>query len=208
MAARRHRSGSHHRPAPITVPPPWVNPNEPSWFEREQDGAPEGASPSSRESSKVSTRGEGWVAPTSIRAHKCMDEIRALVELGRYEISAHVQSHMIEEGFDKEHCVGAVLGGRVLEVYVPPQQRRQSERFLVAGRFHLSARNTCPLHIVCEFFLLPAPARAVPLKPGATHAASRASASRKPEMEEHVRFVTAYIPRPPAWISPHVRAPR
>ena len=203
MAARRHRSGSHHRPAPITAPPPWANPNEPSWFEREQDGA----SPSSRESSKVSTRGEGWVAPTSIRAHKCMEEIRVLVELGRYEISAHVQSHMIEEGFDKEHCVGAVLGGRVLEVYLPPQQRRQSERLLVAGRFHLSARTTCPLHIVCEFFHLPAPRPAAHLKPNA-HVPRTSSSSQATELEEHVRFVTAYIPRPPAWVSPHVRAPR
>lgn len=204
MAARRHRSGSHHRPAPITAPPPWADPNESSWFDREQSGA----SPSSRESSKVCTRGEGWVAPSSIRARKCMDEIRVLVESGRYEISAHVQSHMIEEGFDKEHCVGAVLGGRVLEVYVPPQQRRQSERFLVAGRFHLSARNTCPLHVVCEFFLLPAPVRPALLKPRAAHATSRVPASQPREMEEHVRFVTAYIPRPPAWVSPHVRAPR
>lgn len=206
MAARRHRSGSHHRPAPISVPPPWMNPNEPSWFEREQS---DNTSPSSsnssardRQAGKVSTRSDGWASVASPRAHKCMEEIRALVESGRYEISAHVQSHMIEEGFDKEHCVGAVLGGRVLEVYVPPQQRRERERFLVAGRFHLSARNTCPLHIVCEFFQSPAPRPAAPSKLGS------AAMSEEAAPEDRVRFVTAYIPRPPAWISPHVRAPR
>ncbi len=189
MAARRRRTGSHHRPAPIVAPPWWANSNEGSWFEREQS---QGEAPPPGD--KVSTRGLGWVAPSSPRAQKCLELIHALVESGRYEFSAHTQSHMIEEGFDKEHCVGAVLGGRVLEVYVPPQQRRERERFLVAGRFHLSARNTCPLHIVCEFFQAAAPQP----RPGAAQGA----------LEERVRFVTAYIPRPPEWISPHVRAPR
>ncbi len=193
MAARRRRTGSHHRPAPIAAPPWWAQSSERSWFEREQ-GAGASAPQGDKQGDKVSTLGVGWVAPSSPRAQKCLELIHALVESGRYEFSAHTQSHMIEEGFDKEHCVGAVLGGRVLEVYVPPQQRRERERFLVAGRFHLSARNTCPLHIVCELFDTPAPRP----KPGATHIA----------MEEHVRFVTAYIPRPPEWISPHVRAPR
>jgi len=194
MASRRHRSGSHHRPAPITAPPWWAGSNESSWFEREQSSGDAAPPP---DLSKVSTRGVGWAAPSSPRARQCMEEILALVEAGRYEISAHVQSHMIEEGFDKEHCVGAVLGGRVLEVYAPPQQRRERERFLVAGRFHLSARNTCPLHIVCEFFRSPTPRAQAGSKPAAPQ-----------EPEERVRFVTAYIPRPPEWVSPHVRAPR
>ena len=99
--------------------------------------------------------------------------IRSLVESGCYEIGQHTLLHMMEEGFDKEHCVGAVMGGRLLESY--PAQNR----WLVAGSFHLSARNTCPLHVVCE---LPTPE------------------------STSVRFVTAYIPRPPQWISPNVRA--
>jgi hypothetical protein len=175
---------------------------EASCFDREQSqGAPADGSRSDSRSKTPppSTRGLGWATPTSARAHRCMEEIRALVEAGRYEFGAHVQSHMIEEGFDKEHCVGAVLGGRVLEVYVPPQQRRAHERFLVAGRFHISARNTCPLHIVCEFFQAPAPQAKENFKPGPAPA---------PVNEERVRFVTAYIPRPPEWVSPHVRAPR
>src|SRR4028118_1403005 len=102
-----------------------------------------------------------------------LSRIRALVENGCYQIGAHAEFHMMEEGFDKEHCVGAVMGGRVLETY--PDQNR----YLVAGYFHLSARNTCPLHVICE---LPTPASPT------------------------VRFVTAYIPRPPQWISPNVRA--
>ena len=104
-----------------------------------------------------------------------LTEIRQLVENGRYSLGEHTQLHMMEEGFDKEHCVGAIMGGRLLETY--PIQRR----YLIAGRFHLSARNTCPLHIVCEI----------------AH-----------EPLAIVRFVTAYIPRPPDWISPHVRARR
>jgi hypothetical protein len=142
------------------------------------------------EARAANTRAGGWNAATAVRAQKCMAVIHALAEAGRYEFGAHVESHMIEEGFDKEHCLGAVLGGRVLEIYTAPQQRRERERYLVAGRFHLSARNTCPLHIVCELFDLPA------------------TGARGATAGEAVRFVTAYIPRLPEWVSPHTRASR
>lgn len=106
--------------------------------------------------------------------------IRSLVENGSYELGHHALGHMMEEGFDKEHCVGAVMGGRLLETY--PEQNR----FLVAGFFHLSARTLCPLHVVCELAALPA---------------------KSPIPQTGlVRFVTAYIPRPPDWVSPHTRA--
>ena len=106
--------------------------------------------------------------------------IRSLVENGSYELGHHALAHMMEEGFDKEHCVGAVMGGRLLETY--PEQNR----FLVAGSFHLSARNTCPLHVVCEL--------------------ADSQTLRTMPQSGLVRFVTAYIPRPPEWISPHTRA--
>lgn len=109
--------------------------------------------------------------------------IRSLVENGSYELGHHALAHMMEEGFDKEHCVGAVMGGRLLETY--PEQ----DRFLVAGFFHLSARTLCPLHVVCELA-----------------AASRSATSLPTPQKSLVRFVTAYIPRPPEWISPHTRA--
>ncbi len=104
-------------------------------------------------------------------------EIRGLVDNGRYRIGGHAQLHMMEEGFDKEHCVGAIMGGRLLESYAA------QKRYLIAGRFHLSSRNTCPLHVVCEL-------------------------GSEPDGVFVVRFVTAYIPGPPDWISPHVRTRR
>src|SRR5919206_2322947 len=73
-----------------------------------------------------------------------LGQIRSLVENGRYAIGRHAFLHMMEEGFEKEHCVGAVMGGRLLETY--PAQNR----CLIAGGFHLSAKTVCPLHVVCE----------------------------------------------------------
>jgi hypothetical protein len=195
--------------------------------------------------------------------------IRELVENGRYRIGPHVEWHMMEEGFDKEHCVGAVLGGRLLESY--PGQNRH----LVAGRFHISERNTCPLHVVCEIVTEPLPTAPPPqpsTRPPATpvrrsqpparpsllaeppqdkglthrmalpldiiaarhrereeaqaaaiaqgaekeHDAAVSATSSAPNVSGKgtrgeaavVRFITAYIPRPPDWVSPHVRAQR
>lgn len=112
-----------------------------------------------------------------------LEEIRFLVENGHYTVGRHVFSHMAEEGFEKEHIVGAVMGGRLLEIYAGQR------RYLIAGRFRLSAKNECPLHVVCE--LAPAAGRQIAFGPNA---------------DQVVSFVTAYIPRPPEWISPHVRA--
>lgn len=113
-----------------------------------------------------------------------LEEIRALVANGRYILGRHADLHMAEEGFENENLVGAVMGGRLLETY--PAERR----YLIAGRFHLSAKNFCPLHVVCELVAAPkAPAN-----------------SFGRDADQVVCFVTAYIPRPPDWISPHVRA--
>ncbi|HEX8834681.1 MAG TPA: hypothetical protein VF719_10795 [Abditibacteriaceae bacterium] len=124
-----------------------------------------------------------------------LQQICALVENGRYTIGRHAEFHMMEEGFEKEHCVGAVLGGRLLERY--PAENR----YLIAGRFHLSARNVCPLHVVCE---ITAASRSQfgQLLDEIPSRATRGSDGKV----EVVCFVTAYIPRPPDWISPHVRA--
>ena len=115
-----------------------------------------------------------------------LEEIRALVENGRYVLGRHAGMHMAEEGFEKENLVGAVMGGRLLETY--PAERR----YLIAGRFHVSAKNVCPLHVVCELVAAPK---------GTTGAAHFGR-----DADQVVCFVTAYIPRPPDWISPHVRA--
>lgn len=71
-------------------------------------------------------------------------KIRELVANGRYRLGTHAMSHACEDGFEKEHCIGAILGGRILEKY--PYDRR----LLLVGQFHLSMRTLCPLHIVCD----------------------------------------------------------
>jgi hypothetical protein len=133
-----------------------------------------------------------------------LGQIRSLVENGRYAIGRHALLHMMEEGFEKEHCVGAVLGGRLLESY--PAQNR----YLIAGRFHLSEKNLCPLHVVCE--LTTAPGIIEGMEQASTPLSNKNQRGRQPvaptgrEVMPVVCFVTAYIPRPPEWVSPHVRA--
>jgi hypothetical protein len=133
-----------------------------------------------------------------------LGQIRSLVENGRYAIGRHAVLHMMEEGFEKEHCVGAVLGGRLLESY--PAQNR----YLIAGRFHLSAKNLCPLHVVCE---LTTDSKVIADMEQGTEPPFNKNQRDKPytgtagrAVVPVVCFVTAYIPRPPEWISPHVRA--
>jgi hypothetical protein len=133
-----------------------------------------------------------------------LGQIRSLVENGRYAVGRHALLHMMEEGFEKEHCVGAVLGGRLLESY--PAQNR----YLIAGRFHLSAKNLCPLHVVCE---LTTDSGALEYMEQFAAPPSNKNQSDKQltalpgrQIAPVVCFVTAYIPRPPEWISPHVRA--
>jgi hypothetical protein len=70
--------------------------------------------------------------------------IRELVSNGKYRLGKHALSHACEDGFEKEHCIGAILGGRILEDY--PWDRR----LLLVGQFYLSSRTLCPLHVVCD----------------------------------------------------------
>ncbi|MBI3920723.1 MAG: DUF4258 domain-containing protein [Armatimonadetes bacterium] len=70
--------------------------------------------------------------------------IQRMVANGKYTLGKHALNHACEDGFEKEHCIGAILGGRVLEHY--PKEGR----FLLVGQFHLSSRTLCPLHVVCD----------------------------------------------------------
>lgn len=96
--------------------------------------------------------------------------IWTLVENGKYYFGPHALVHGLEEGFEKEHCIGAILGGRVLEDY--PAERR----CLIVGRFYISSDVLCHMHIVCDY-----------------------------SDRNCVKIVTAYIPRPPTWITPWKR---
>ena len=78
-------------------------------------------------------------------ALKTLQRIRALVGVGRYTIGSHAERHMIEEGFEKEHCIGAILDGRVIDD--DPARRK----CLISGRFHFSAQTLCRLHVVCDY---------------------------------------------------------
>ncbi len=76
---------------------------------------------------------------------RILHRIRTLVTAGRYTIGAHAERHMLEEGFEKEHCIGAILDGRVIEHY---EARRTC---LISGLFHVGPRTLCRLHVVCDY---------------------------------------------------------
>lgn len=79
------------------------------------------------------------------QALRTLYRIRALVGIGRYTIGSHAERHMIEEGFEKEHCIGAILDGRVIDD--DPWRRT----CLISGMFHITARTLCRLHVVCDY---------------------------------------------------------
>ena len=43
--------------------------------------------------------------------------LHKLVMDGQYSLGPHALRHAQEDGFEKEHCIGALLDGRVLEDY-------------------------------------------------------------------------------------------
>lgn len=102
-----------------------------------------------------------------------MERLRTLVEEGKYSFGPHAMAHGLEDGFNKEQCVGALLDARILEEY--PGERR----YLLLGRFHLTERTLCYIHLVCDL-----------------------------AREDDVRVITAYIPKAPEWESPWKRAAR
>ena len=79
-------------------------------------------------------------------AQDLMERIKALVSAKRYRIRIHAVRHMVEEGFDEENVLEALLGSsRVLETY--PGEIR----CLVLGYFTAGEKALVPLHIVCDY---------------------------------------------------------
>lgn len=74
-----------------------------------------------------------------------IDRLRALVTEGKYSLGPHALRHAQEDGFEKEHCLGALLDGRILEDY--PRERR----CLVFGRYYVTLAARVPLHVVCDY---------------------------------------------------------
>ena len=74
-----------------------------------------------------------------------IDRLRTLVTDGKYSLGPHALRHAQEDGFEKEHCLGALLDGRVLENY--PRERR----CLVLGRYYVTLAARVPLHVVCDY---------------------------------------------------------
>jgi hypothetical protein len=73
------------------------------------------------------------------------EQIRNLINAGRYRIRLHAVRHMIEEGFDERNLLEAASGTlRVVEEY-PAESR-----CLVLGYFHFTPGAASPLHIVCD----------------------------------------------------------
>jgi hypothetical protein len=71
--------------------------------------------------------------------------IRQRVRDGKYLIKSHAVQHALKEGFERQHMVEAVLGGRIIETY-PDEQR-----VLICGQTTLSEKLPVYLHIVCEY---------------------------------------------------------
>lgn len=74
-----------------------------------------------------------------------IDRIRELVAQGRFTVKSHVIRHMLEEGFERNHCADAVLNGHILEEY-PEEQR-----CLIVGTFDWTETVTDHLHVVVDF---------------------------------------------------------
>jgi len=74
-----------------------------------------------------------------------IERLRDLVTNGRYSLGPHALRHAQEDGFEKEHCIGALLDGRILEDY--PKERR----CLVLGRYYVTLKARIPLHVVCDY---------------------------------------------------------
>lgn len=74
-----------------------------------------------------------------------IEQIQQQIRARRFSVKSHVISHMLEEGFESNHCQEAALSGRVLEEY--PEEKR----CLILGYFHFTSGVTCPLHVVCDY---------------------------------------------------------
>lgn len=72
-------------------------------------------------------------------------QIKALVTEGKYTFCEHTMVHGLEDGFEKVHCIGAMLDGRELERYV------DECRVLILGWAHLTTKTLIPLHVVCDY---------------------------------------------------------
>lgn len=73
-----------------------------------------------------------------------LQRIHELVSNGKYRFGPHALNHACEDGFEREHCIGAILGGRILEKYP------RDHRILMVGQVHLSSQTLFPLHVVCD----------------------------------------------------------
>ncbi len=72
--------------------------------------------------------------------------LKKLISAKRYRIRMHAVRHMIEEGFDEEDLLEALVGkSRVLEDY--PNETR----CLVLGYFTVAQRPRIPIHVVCDY---------------------------------------------------------
>ncbi len=75
-----------------------------------------------------------------------LDKIKALLKAGKYRIRIHAVRHMIEEGFDEQDLLEALVGrSRVLENY-PGEMR-----CLLLGHFAAGEKARAALHAVCDY---------------------------------------------------------
>lgn len=76
---------------------------------------------------------------------RTLQELKPLLQEGKYRIAPHAQRHAACEGFNEGDMLGAALYGRELLRYL------HDERLLVLGYIHPSPMVEIPLHVVLEY---------------------------------------------------------
>lgn len=71
--------------------------------------------------------------------------LREMVGAERFSVRSHVVRHMLEEGFERQHCVESIMTGRVIEHYP------DVSRCLIVGWFEFTPGVRSPLHVVCDY---------------------------------------------------------
>lgn len=75
-----------------------------------------------------------------------LDKIKRLIKYKKYRIRIHAIRHMVEDGFDEEDVVEAIIGkSKIIENYP------DDCRCLILCRFHFTDAIISPLHIVCDY---------------------------------------------------------
>lgn len=74
-----------------------------------------------------------------------LEQIQQLIALGAYTVKSHAIGHMLEEGFELDHCLEAISTGTILEDY------SDEKRCLMVGTFSWAPNTIDHLHVVVDY---------------------------------------------------------